>query len=63
MMSAWPASCSALESSTHSNSLSSEASRVRIRGHVPRPLRVITEDGELLCELTLDPSRDYQPQA
>jgi len=22
----------------------------------------ITEDGELLRELTLDPSRDYQPQ-
>ncbi len=26
-------------------------------------VRVITEDGELLRELTLDPSRDYQPQA
>ena len=25
-------------------------------------VRVITEDGELLRELTLDPSRDYQPQ-
>lgn len=24
-------------------------------------VRVITEDGELLRELTLDPSRDYQP--
>jgi hypothetical protein len=26
-------------------------------------IRVITEDGELVRELTLDPSRDYQPQA
>jgi transposase InsO family protein len=26
-------------------------------------VRVITEDGELLRELTLDPSRDYQPRA
>jgi hypothetical protein len=26
-------------------------------------VRVITEDGELLHELTLDPSCDYQPQA
>ena len=26
-------------------------------------VRVITEDGELLRELVLDPSRDYQPQA
>jgi transposase InsO family protein len=26
-------------------------------------VRVITENGELLRELTLDPSRDYQPQA
>jgi hypothetical protein len=26
-------------------------------------VRVITQDGELLRELTLDPSRDYQPQA
>lgn len=26
-------------------------------------IRVITEDGELLRELVLDPSRDYQPQA
>jgi transposase InsO family protein len=26
-------------------------------------IRVITEDGDLLRELTLDPSRDYQPQA
>jgi transposase InsO family protein len=26
-------------------------------------VRVITEDGELLREVTLDPSRDYQPQA
>ena len=26
-------------------------------------IRIITEDGELLRELTLDPSRDYQPQA
>jgi transposase InsO family protein len=26
-------------------------------------VRIITEDGELLRELTLDPSRDYQPQA
>ncbi|MFN2625761.1 MAG: IS481 family transposase [Mycobacteriales bacterium] len=26
-------------------------------------VRVITEDGELLRELTLDPTRDYQPQA
>lgn len=25
-------------------------------------IRVITDDGELLRELTLDPSRDYQPQ-
>ncbi|MEX1093923.1 MAG: integrase core domain-containing protein, partial [Acidimicrobiia bacterium] len=24
-------------------------------------IRVVTEDGELLRELTLDPSRDYQP--
>jgi hypothetical protein len=24
-------------------------------------VRVLTEDGELLRELTLDPSRDYQP--
>jgi hypothetical protein len=24
-------------------------------------IRVITEDGELIRELTLDPSRDYQP--
>jgi hypothetical protein len=26
-------------------------------------VRVLTEDGELLRELTLDPSRDYQRQA
>jgi hypothetical protein len=26
-------------------------------------VRVITEDGELLRELVLDPTRDYQPQA
>jgi transposase InsO family protein len=26
-------------------------------------VRIVTEDGELLRELTLDPSRDYQPQA
>jgi hypothetical protein len=26
-------------------------------------VRVITEDGELLRELTLDPNRDYQRQA
>jgi hypothetical protein len=26
------------------------------------PVRVITEDGELIRELTLDPTRDYQPQ-
>lgn len=26
-------------------------------------IRVLTEEGELLRELTLDPSRDYQPQA
>ena len=26
-------------------------------------VRVLTADGELLRELTLDPSRDYQPQA
>ena len=26
-------------------------------------IRVLTTDGELLRELTLDPSRDYQPQA
>jgi transposase InsO family protein len=26
-------------------------------------VRVLTEDGELLRELTLDPTRDYQPQA
>lgn len=25
-------------------------------------IRVITEDGALLRELTLDPNRDYQPQ-
>jgi hypothetical protein len=26
-------------------------------------IRIITEDtGELICEFTLDPSRDYQPQ-
>jgi hypothetical protein len=25
-------------------------------------VRVLTEDGELLRELTLDPSRDYQPK-
>ena len=25
-------------------------------------IRVITEDGELLRELVLDPTRDYQPQ-
>jgi hypothetical protein len=25
-------------------------------------VRVLTEDGELLRQLTLDPSRDYQPQ-
>ncbi len=25
-------------------------------------IRVLTEDGELLRELTLDPSRDYQPK-
>jgi hypothetical protein len=25
-------------------------------------VRVITEQGELLRELTLDPSRNYQPQ-
>jgi hypothetical protein len=28
-----------------------------------RHIRVLTTDGELLRELTLDPSRDYQPQA
>ena len=28
-----------------------------------RDIRVLTTDGELLRELTLDPSRDYQPQA
>jgi transposase InsO family protein len=28
-----------------------------------RQIRVLTTDGELLRELTLDPSRDYQPQA
>jgi hypothetical protein len=26
-------------------------------------VRVLTEDGELLRELVLDPSRDYQPNA
>jgi hypothetical protein len=26
-------------------------------------VRVLTDDGELLRELTLDPTRDYQPQA
>ncbi len=26
-------------------------------------VRVVSEDGELLRHLTLDPSRDYQPQA
>jgi hypothetical protein len=26
-------------------------------------VRVLTEDGQLLRALTLDPSRDYQPQA
>jgi len=26
-------------------------------------VRVISEDGELIRRLTLDPSRDYQPQA
>ena len=26
-------------------------------------IRVLTTDSELLRELTLDPSRDYQPQA
>jgi len=25
-------------------------------------IRIITDDGQLLRELTLDPSRDYQPQ-
>jgi transposase InsO family protein len=28
-----------------------------------RHLRIITEDGDLIRELTLDPTRDYQPQA
>ena len=28
-----------------------------------RHIRVLTTEGELLRELTLDPSRDYQPQA
>jgi len=28
-----------------------------------RHIRVLTTDGELLRELTLDPSRDYQPHA
>jgi hypothetical protein len=28
-----------------------------------RHIRVLTDDGELLRELTLDPTRDYQPQA
>lgn len=27
-----------------------------------RHIRVITRDGELLRDLTLDPSRDYRPQ-
>ena len=27
-----------------------------------RDIRVITPDGELLRHLTLDPTRDYQPQ-
>ena len=27
-----------------------------------RDIRVLTTDGELLRELVLDPSRDYQPQ-
>lgn len=27
-----------------------------------RDIRVLSEDGELLRELTLDPSRDYQPR-
>ena len=30
-----------------------------IDGH---DVRVISEDGQLLRHLTLDPSRDYQPQ-
>ena len=25
-------------------------------------IRILTEDGELLRQLTLDPTRDYQPQ-
>ncbi|HUI04255.1 MAG TPA: hypothetical protein VLZ77_11985 [Acidimicrobiales bacterium] len=28
-----------------------------------RDVRVVTEDGELIRALTLDPGRDYQPQA
>ena len=27
-----------------------------------RDIRIITPDGELLRHLTLDPTRDYQPQ-
>lgn len=27
-----------------------------------RDIRVLSEEGELLRELTLDPSRDYQPR-
>jgi hypothetical protein len=28
-----------------------------------RDIRVLSQDGELLRQLTLDPSRDYQPQS
>ena len=27
-----------------------------------RDVRVITEDGELLAEFTINPAKDYQPQ-
>ena len=36
------------------------AGMLRDAGH---DVRVLTTNGELLRELTLDPSRDYQPQA
>ena len=40
---------------------SAARSRTRCRP-IPIVIRVHTEDGELLRELTLDPTRDYQPQ-
>ncbi len=32
------------------------------RKTVPLNIRIITEDGDLISELVLDPTRDYQPQ-